>query len=232
MVSFGRDLVQGFRSLRRSPGFAAAAAAVLALGIGAVTVVFTIANGVLLQPLPYTASERLGIVWHDLGEGAQSLPALNALDYRDYRERSRLFEDFTVATGRPRILGDPTEPRLVQVGLVASHFFRFFGVDPILGRHLAPEEDAAGGPKVVLLSHAFWLSRYGADPAVIGTKLDLDGEPHEIVGVLPEGFRLLLPPEAFRLRDAEVWTPIQIDWAKMPARNFTGSPPSAACVRA
>jgi putative ABC transport system permease protein len=222
MGSFGRDLGQGLRALVRSPGYATATAAVLALGIGAVTVVFTIVNGVLLQPLPYTASERLGIVWHDLGEGAQSLPALNGLDYRDYRERSHLFEDFVVATGRPRILGDPTEPSRVQVGLVASHFFRFFGVDPVLGRHIAPEEDVAGGPKVVLLGHDFWKSRYGADPGVIGRKLDLDGEPHEIVGVLPEGFRLLLPPEAFRLRDAELWTPIQIDWAKMPARNVTG----------
>src|SRR5262245_15386915 len=115
MGSFVRDLRQALRSLARSPGYAAATVAVLALGIGAVTVVFSIANGVLLQPLPYTASERLGIVWHDLGEGAQSLPALNGLDYRDYRERSRLFEDFTVATGRPRILGDPREPSVVQV---------------------------------------------------------------------------------------------------------------------
>jgi putative ABC transport system permease protein len=222
MRSFGRDVRQGLRSLLRSPGFAAATVAVLALGIGAVTVVFSIANDVLLEPLPYTASERLGIVWHDLGEGAQSLPALNALDYRDYRERSRLFEDFAVATGRQRILGDPREPSLVQVGLVASHFLRFFGVDPILGRHMAPEEDVAGGAKVVLLSHAFWTSRYGADAAAIGRKLDLDGEPHEIVGVLPPGFRLLLPPEAFRLRDAALWVPIQLEWPRLPLRNFTG----------
>jgi putative ABC transport system permease protein len=223
MGSFALDLRLSVRSLLRSPAFAAATVVVLALGIGAVTVVFTIANGVLLQPLPYAASERLGIVWHDLGEGAQSLPALNALDYRDYRARSRLFEDFTVAAGRQRILGDPRgEPSLVQVGLVASHFFSFFGVSPVLGRHFTAEEDVAGGPRVVLVSHDFWQGYLGADPGAVGRKLDLDGEPHEVVGVLPPGFRLLLPPEAFRLRDAALWVPIQLDWAELPPRNFTG----------
>ena len=222
MGSFTRDVVQGFRSLRRSPGYAAATIAVLALGIGANAVVFSIANGILLQPLPYAASERLGIVWHDLGQGAQSLPALNALDYRDYRERGRLFEDFAVATGRERILGDPNEPTLVQTGLVAAHFFRFLGITPILGRDFAPEEDVAGGPRVVLLSHELWQTRYGSDRGVIGRSLDLDGQPYAIVGVLPEGFRLLLPPEAFRLRDSALWVPVQIDWKRLPPRNYTG----------
>src|SRR5262245_44732708 len=222
MGSFVRDLRQALRSLALSPGYAAATVAVLALGIGANAVVFSIANGILLQPLPYAASERLGIVWHDLGQGAQSLPALNALDYRDYRERARLFEDFAVATGRERILGDPNEPTLVQAGLVAAHFFRFLGITPVLGRDFAPEEDVAGGPRVVMLSHELWKTRYGSDGGVIGRSLDLDGQPYEIVGVLPEGFRLLLPPEAFRLRDSALWVPVQIDWKRLPPRNYTG----------
>src|SRR5262245_1844342 len=222
MGSFVRDLRQALRSLALSPGYAAATVVVLALGIGANAVVFSIANGILLQPLPYAASERIGIVWHDLGQGAQSLPALNALDYRDYRERARLFEDFAVATGRERILGDPNEPTLVQTGLVAAHFFRFLGIAPILGRDFAPEEDVAGGPRVALLSHELWKTRYGSDRGVIGRSLDLDGQPYEIVGVLPEGFRLLLPPEAFRLRDSALWVPVQIDWKRLPPRNYTG----------
>jgi putative ABC transport system permease protein len=222
MGTFGRDVVLGLRSLLRSPGFTLSTVAVLALGIGANTVVFSLASAVLLRPLPYTAAERLGIVWHDLGQGAQSLPALNALDYRDYRERSRVFEDFAVAFGRPRILGDPNEPSVVEVGYVASHFFRFFGVTPALGRGFTPEEDVFGGPKVVLLSHSTWTARFGGDPGVIGRNLDLGGEPHEIVGVLPEAFHLLLPPEAFRLRDSAVWVPIQIDWEHLPPRNYTG----------
>ena len=222
MGSLGREVLLGLRTLVRSPGYSAATIVVLALGIGANTVVFSIANAVLLEPLPYTDSERLGVVWHDLGQGAQSLPALNALDYRDYRARSRVFEDFAVATGRQGILGDPDQPTQVQVGRVASHFFRFLGIDPARGRHMTAEEDVFGGPKVVLLSHDLWTSRFGADPKAIGRKLDLDGEPHEIIGVLPESFRLLLPPEAFRLRDSALWMPIQLDWADLPPRNYTG----------
>jgi hypothetical protein len=94
------DVQYALRSLRKRWTITLLALATLAMGIGATTAVFSVVNGVLLESLPYRDGERIVIIWHDMGNGAQSLPALNQLDYLDYRERSELFEDWTIATGR------------------------------------------------------------------------------------------------------------------------------------
>jgi putative ABC transport system permease protein len=222
MESLWLDLKLAMRSLRKRRDYALLALLTLAFGIGAVTAVFSVLNGVLLRPLPYSASDRMVILWHDLGNGAQSLPALHPLDYFDYRERSERFEDWTLATGQEWILSGDAEPELVDVGVVAANFFSFFGADPILGRSFTVAEEVFGGPKVAILTHRLWSRRFGSDPGVLGTTIRLGGEDHEVVGVLPASFRLLLPPEAFRLRDAEIWTPTQVDRKNLPPRNFTG----------
>ena len=97
MSTIAHDLRYALRALRRTPGFTVAAIAALALGIGATTTIFTVVNGVLLRPLQYEAPERLVNIWNDLGQGAQSLPAVSPLDFRDYKERSRTIEDFAAA---------------------------------------------------------------------------------------------------------------------------------------
>jgi predicted permease len=222
MESLWLDVKLALRSLGKRRDYALLALLTLAFGIGAVTAVFSVLNGVLLRPLPYRGSDRIVIVWHDLGNGAQSLPALHPLDYFDYRERSERFEDWTLATGREWILAGDAEPELVDVGMVAANFFAFFGADPMLGRTFTGEEEAFGGPKVAILTHRLWSRRFGGNPGIVGRTIRLGGEDHEVVGVLPASFRLLLPPEAFRLRDAEIWTPAQIDRKDLPARNFTG----------
>jgi len=219
------DLKFAARSLGKRPGFALLALLTLGLGIGAVTSVFSVVNGVLLRPLAYANPERIVILWHDLGNGAQSLPALHPKDLWDYRERSELFEEWTLATGNELILGGEEDPELVDVGVVEANFHSFFGVAPVYGRSFTPEENIYGrhgGPNVAILSHRLWVRRYGSDPGIVGETVRLAGEDYEIVGVLPESFRLLLPPEAFRLRDAEIWTPVQIDVASLPPRNYTG----------
>lgn len=216
------ELHHAARSLRLAPGFTAAAAATLALGIGATTFVFTVFYGVLVQPLPYADADRIAMVWADLGDGAQSLPAVHALDYLDYREWSTAFEEFTIATGREVILGGGEEPELVDQGAVAAGFFAFLGVAPATGREFTPEEDVPGAPPVAMLSHGMWRSRFGADPGIVGRAVELEGLVHEIVGVLPRDFRLLLPPEAFLLRDSDVWVPVRIDPERLPPRNYTG----------
>jgi putative ABC transport system permease protein len=222
MESLWLDLKLALRSLGKRRDYALLALLTLAFGIGAVTAVFSVLNGVLLRPLPYRGSDRIVILWHDLGNGAQSLPALHPLDYFDYRERCERFEDWTLATGREWILSDDAEPELVDVGMVAANFFSFFGADPMLGRSFTDEEEAFGGPKVAILTHRLWSRRFGGDPGIVGRTIGVGGEDHEVVGVLPASFRLLLPPEAFRLRDAEIWTPVQIDRKDLPPRNFTG----------
>ena len=97
MTTLRHDLRYACRSLLRTPGFTFAAVAALALGIGATTTIFTVVNGVLLRPLQYEAPERLANIWNDLGQGAQSLPAVSPLDFRDYQQRSRTFESFAAA---------------------------------------------------------------------------------------------------------------------------------------
>lgn len=120
------------RALLRTRGLTAVAVATLALGIGATTTIFTVVNGVLLRPLPYLDPDRLAIIWNDMGQGAQSLPAVSALDFRDYRERSRTFEDFAAASGpglvrlRGNLTGDG-DPERVDLSPVTANFFPLFG---------------------------------------------------------------------------------------------------------
>jgi putative ABC transport system permease protein len=222
MEPFFLDGKLALRALGKRWSFALLGMLTLAMGIGAVTAVFSVVKGVLLSPLPYEDSERIVILWHDLGNGAQSLPALNPLDLFDYRERAELFDDWTLATGFERILGADEEPELVDVGFVEANFFSFFGIEPLYGRSFTKEEDAPSGSRVAILSHRLWTRRFGSDPGVIGETVRLGGADCEIVGVLPATFRLLLPPEAFRLRDAEIWFPTQIDRNRLPPRNYTG----------
>lgn len=216
------DLRWAFRHLWRSPGFAVVAVLTVGLGIGAVTIVFSAVNGVLLRPLPFADSDRIGILWHELGDGAQNLPALHPLDIRDYEARAESFEAVTLASGRELVVTGEAGPELVDAGTVAADFFPFLGVDAALGRLFRESEDVENGPAVAVLSHGFWQRRYGGDPGVVGRTLRLNDEPYEVVGVLPRDFRLLLPPEAFLLRDSDVYLPARIAWGNLPPRNFTG----------
>ncbi len=225
------DLVQqirhGLRALRRTPGFTAVAIGTLALGIGATTAIFTVVNGVLLRPMPYEEPDRLANIWNDLGQGAQSLPAVSALDFRDYKERSRAFDEFAASGGpglvnlRGNLTGDG-DPERVDLSPVTANFFPLLGVRPALGRSFTAEEELPGGPRVAIMTHGLWRRRYGADPSVVGRTIEIDGIAHEVVGVLPATFRLLLPAEAFMVTDAELWTPLQYDYGRAPPRNYTG----------
>ena len=220
-------LRQALRGLRRTPGFTAVAVGTLALGIGATTTIFTVVNGVLLRPMPYEEPDRVAIIWNDLGAGAQSLPAVSALDFLDYRERSRAFEGFAAASGpglaglRGNLTGDG-DPERVDLSPVTANFFPLLGVAPALGRNFTAEEEVPNGPRVALLSHRLWQRRYGGDPGIVGRTIPIDGIAHEVVGVLPERFRLLLPAEAFMVTDADIWTPLQFDYGRAPPRNYTG----------
>lgn len=176
------DLRFAFRSLARRKGLFALAVATLAVGVGASTALFSLVNGVLLRPLPYDSPDRLAILWHVFGQGAQDLPALHPLDYRDYRDRSRTLEELTIATGQQLILGGDPDPQIVQVGAVAANFFTFLGIDPQLGRHFEPQEDTPGGPRVALISHRLWQSRFGGDPSVVGRMIELNTQRFEVVG--------------------------------------------------
>lgn len=226
MTNLRHDLRYAWRSLRRTPGFTLAAVAALGLGIGATTTIFTVVNGVLLRPLQYQEPERLANIWNDLGQGAQSLPAVSPLDFRDYQRRSRTFEAFAaaaeseVANLRGNLTGEGA-PERVDMVTVTANFFPLLGVTPMAGRQFLPEEEVVNGPHVVMLSHRLWQRRYAGDPSLVGRTIQVDGVAHEVVGILPRDFRLQLPAEAFQVTDADLWAPIQFDYGQPLPRNLT-----------
>jgi putative ABC transport system permease protein len=221
-----QDLLHACRIFRRSPGFTLTAVLTIAMGVGATTAIFTVVRGVLLRPLPYADGERIANIWVDLGVGNQSLPAVSMGDFADYRARSRAFEELAAATGAPMLgatgvlTGNGGEPEKVDVSGVSANFFPLLGVTPAFGRQFTADEESPKGPAVVIISHGLWQRRYGSDPSIVGRYIDLDSTRHVVVGVLPP-FSLLLPAEAFLVKDADVWKPLQIDYTRAPARNFT-----------
>jgi putative ABC transport system permease protein len=228
METLVQDIAYAWRTLRRSPGFAAVAVLTLGLGIGATTTIFTIVNGVLLRPLPsYREPDRIANLWVDFGVGAQSLPVMSPGDFRDYQQRSRSFAMLAAGSGAQvvgatgALTGSGGPPERVDVSPVTANFLPLLGVDPVLGRHFTSEDEAVGGPKVVILSYGLWQRRYGGDPSLVGRSIRLDGQDQTVVGIMPEGFRLWLPSEAFLITDSQVWKPLQYNYANQPPRNYT-----------
>ncbi|MBA3638635.1 MAG: gamma-glutamyltransferase [Acidobacteria bacterium] len=167
----------------------------------------------LLEPVDFKA---LGLPTHSaaafdalhvFGHGAPDLPALHPLASRDYRDRSRTLEALTIATGQQWILEGEPSPQIVQVGLIGANFFTFLGVDPAIGRHFTAEEDVPGGARVALISHRLWQNRFGGDPAIAGRIILLNTQRFEVIGVMPQGFRLELPAETYALRDSDICRP-------------------------
>jgi putative ABC transport system permease protein len=221
-----QDLRYAFRMLRRAPGFTAVSVFTLGLGIGAATAIFSIISGVLMNPLSYRSPDRLVNLWVDFGVAAQSLPAMSPGDFKDYQQRTQLFESIAAASGGNIVgatgaLSDAGVVERVDVSTVTANFFQTIGVDPLYGRHFTAEEEAVGGPPVVMLSHRLWVSRYGGDPNIVGRRIRLDGLDQTVVGVLPASGRLWLPAEAFLVTDAQIWKPLQFNYANQPPRNFT-----------
>ena len=186
--SVWQDIRYGLRGLRKSPGFTTIAMLTLALGIGASTAIFSIANTVLLRPLPYKDSSRLVHVWtvssmfpeFTLG---QSIPNL-----QDIEARSHSFETLATFEVRARNLTGSGEPEQLRTVEVSPSFLTLFGVHPIIGRDLRPEDEQRKDGDVVLLSYGLWQRRFGGDRSIIGRTIMLSQQPWTVAGVLPSGF--------------------------------------------
>lgn len=203
MSTLLQDLKYGLRVLLKSPGFAATAILVLALGVGANTAIFSVVNAVLLRPLPLKEPDRLVLVWHVPPE--KSFPGVKTFsvspaNYLDWQNQNHVF-DKIAAFQRPSFnLTGRAQPESVTAGTATADFFSVLQVQPILGRVFAADEDQPGHNKVVVLSAGFWQSHFGSDPKALGQKLTLDGEAYSIIGVMPPTFDF--PPKA------EIWTPL------------------------
>ena len=204
MSELRHDLVYAVRKLRSSPGFAITAVLTLALGIGATTAIFSVVNGVLLQPLPFAQPDRLmRITFED--RGLPDVAAPN--DLFDLRAQSRSFEGFSVIEGQTaNLVANNGEPeRLHGVGVSANHF-DLLRVRPEVGRLFVPGEDTEGAAPVVVLSDALWRRRFNADPSIVGRDVRLNGVLRRVVGVVPAGQEYpisaeLWVPRAFTLRE-------------------------------
>jgi predicted permease len=192
-----QDAGYAARSLRRTPGFATTAVLVVALGVGANTAVFSIADFMLVRPLPFANPDRLVKIWE--GSPAMGRNEVSPADYRDWRALTTSFSDMAALTLRSSNLVSTSEPRELQTAMATPDLFRVLGVAPALGRAFTPAEVEA--EPAVILSDGLWRSHFGADPAVLGTVVKLNGVPHTVLGVMPPAFR-------FPLTGVEAWTPL------------------------
>ena len=185
------DIRYGLRMLWKNPGFTATALLTLALGIGANTAVFSIVNGVLLNPLPFPDSDKLVVLFEskpNFKEGSISYP-----NFLDWQRENHAFS--SIAAYRPDsvILTGAGEPEQLRGEMVSADFFSILGVKPVIGRMFASQEDQLGAGHVVLVSSAFWKRKLASAPNIVGQSVVLDGEGYTIIGVIPESFHLLLP---------------------------------------
>lgn len=206
MNSLPQDLRYGFRMMRKSPGFAATAILVLALGIGANTAIFSVVNGVILRPLPYPEPERLVRIWHT--PPPQNFPGIerfsvSVANFVDWKAQSKSFDGMAMYSFNHADMTGGSKPDVVRLARVTDGFFAVFGMQPLLGRIFTADEDQAGHGRVVILSYPIWKAQFGGDQNVIGRAVSFDGESYSIVGIAPANFRY---PEWAQMWQPMAWT--------------------------
>lgn len=213
-----RDACHGIRQLRKSPGFALTAITILALGIGANTGVFSVANAVVFAPLPFKQPNRLVHIFEsDLGERYRRGDKSNLISvrngvYLNWHEQARCFENMAAVQYTQAALNEGDRTSVADVSLVDGAFFKTLGVSARLGRTLMASDYATGGSRVVVVSDRTWRDRYNADPSIVGREIVLDGAAYRVVGVMPPGFL----PTGYQ-RDPQCWLPLQWD----PAAKYS-----------
>jgi predicted permease len=215
-----QDLRYAFRTLVKNPGFAIVAILSLGLGIGANTTIFSFVNSLLLKP-PVADPEQLVEVWeHNVtrGTGIGSNMQLSYPDYEYFRDHNRGLAEMAAFTGETSgvVWNRAGEGEMLRAAMVSGNFFSLLGVRPAVGRGFLPEEDRRGvEAPVIVLSHALWNQRLGADPAIVGKMLTLNGRGFTVVGVAPASFTGLMAGFA-----ADFWTPIAMHGAISPGLDL------------
>jgi putative ABC transport system permease protein len=197
------DLRFTIRSLLKKPGFTLIALGSLTLGIGANTLVFSVVDGLILNPFPYPEQDHLvalGVTFPRLGRGQQFVEAISAPEYGDVHEQSSTLDRFVAFDLGNRDLGGVDEPQRLFTGFFWGDAFQTLGMRPALGRGFLTEEIEQGQP-VAVISHRVWQSRFGGDSSVVGSNITVNGQPTTLVGVMPPRLLLL---------DADLWLPM---WA-------------------
>jgi putative ABC transport system permease protein len=205
LTDLPRDFRYAARSLLRTPGFTVVAVAVLALGIGATSAIFSLLSAVWLKPLPFIDAERVVSLWVDQrAMGGSSRVELAPANYVDWQQRAQSFESMApLEVASFNLTGSGGDPERLTGVRTKPSLFTTIGLEPMIGRTFAPD-DGTGEP-VAVISEGFWLRRFGGDPAAVGRTITLDGSPHLVVGVVPPDFRF--PTGLIDVFVPTTWTP-------------------------
>ena len=209
MTALFQDVRYSLRMMAKNPGFTFFVVAVLALGIAANSAIFSIADAVLVRPLPYRQADRLVMVWEDASSYGFPRDTPAPGNFADWKARNQVFEDMAAAafSGSFNLSGDGN-PEEIPGDLVTANLFSVLGARPALGRGFIASDDVPGAPRVVILSQGLFLRRFGGDPQIIGKQLWLNYEKYDVVGVMPRGFQ-------FPDRDPQLWAPVQFTTAQL-----------------
>ncbi len=209
MRNIWQDLRYAIRVLVKSPGFTAVAVLTLALGIGANTAIFTVVYGVLLRPLPFPQPDRIVQLAETFQADSDEMD-VTWKQLENLREYGQPFEHIAGYSDVGFNLATENEAEHVRGVPASAEYFQVFGVHPEFGRDFLPEEDRGEGQRVVILSHALWMRRFGGDPGVIGRKILLSGDAYTVIGLMPAGFDPRANSELNPGTRADVWVPLAL----------------------
>ncbi len=223
-----KDLRYAFRTFGQRPGFTAVVVLTLALSIGSTVAIFSVANAVLLRPLPYGNPESLVLIWNRMTTANRPNAPVSGPDFVDMRKETKMFEGFAGAIAVEATITGESRPEQVMLGWGTDNLFKVLGVRPFIGRDFEPADGIPIDPKkfmdpnsklppgALLLTHGMWRRQFGADPKVLGKTLQIDGQACNIVGVLPADFRVYLPAYAGMPTNIDAFRAFPFDFSSAP----------------
>jgi putative ABC transport system permease protein len=213
MTDLFQDLRFGVRMLLKNSGFTLACVLVLALGISLTTTIFTIVNGVVFSKLPFTGADRLMSV--DTNLPAQGIDSLGVKidEYRTWRSHQKSFDSLAAFLTTTLNLSGTATPERFRAAYITANAFPLTGVQPVLGRVFAAEDEAPVAPRVVLIGYRAWKSRFGGNAGIVGQTIKTEGEPATVIGVMPQGFQ-------FPIHE-DLWVPLRLNPAELPWADAT-----------
>ncbi len=209
VAGLAQDIRYAFRLLRRQPRFTLLASLTMALGIASTTLLFSVAYGVLMKPLPWPGADRLVLLQETRGGKPPRFGTFSNAAYLAWREQAATIEDIAAWSQQMATLAGQGDPERIRITAATASLFPVLGARPLIGSLFAERDEVSDG-NVVVISESLWRERFGADPAVLGRSLLLDGHPHTIIGVLPE--RLAYPDHRSR-----AWVPFHVP---LPVGNY------------
>ncbi len=208
-----QDIRFAFRQLRKSRGFAFVAILTLALGIGANTAVFSVADAVLLKPLRFADPASLAIVWEKLPAYSIARNTVSPPNFLDWQQQNRSFNGLAAFLDQPVNLTGAGRPEQIDVEQVSANFFSVLGVEPTLGRGFVDGEDQPGNANVAVLSYALWKSKFAGDPDIVGRTIQLNGQGTTVVGVTGPDFDWYISEFSSTNQQPKLWTPLEAQLA-------------------